>query len=127
MIEQIRQGMEDAPAGVRVAVQVAEADASAVPHRGALFVIARPIGGGMPYAVVRRPAILMPISVQLDDLVSMSPDRKLSDADHFEVVVRISQTGNAMPEAGDWQWVSEPLSLAAGQPIDLSVDLIPPA
>ena len=126
-IEQIRQGMTDAPIGVQVTVGVPSQHATNIPHGGALFVIARPIGGGMPYAVVRRPAILMPMSVQLDDLVTMSPERKLSDAQDFEVVVRMSHSGNAMPEADDWQWVSEPLSLTSAQSLALSVELVPPA
>ncbi|NCF77924.1 MAG: hypothetical protein GWP45_12110, partial [Proteobacteria bacterium] len=52
-----------------------------VDPRAVIFVVARPIGGGMPYAVVRRPSWLLPFSVNLDDLVSMSPDRPLSEAD----------------------------------------------
>ena len=65
-----------------------------------VFVVARPIGGGMPYAVVRRPSWLLPFSVSLDDLVSMSPDRPLSQADGFEILVRLSASGLAQAEAG---------------------------
>jgi cytochrome c-type biogenesis protein CcmH len=105
-IRQVRQTMQDdAPPGVQVNVAAAQ---DAPPH-GTVFVIARPIGGGMPFAVTRRPAFLLPFSVTLDDLVSMSPTRLLSQAEDFEVVVRLSASGNAMPADGDWQWVSQPL------------------
>ena len=40
---------------------------------GFLFMVARPVGGGMPYAVVKRPTEMLPFSVVLDDLVSMQP------------------------------------------------------
>lgn len=77
---------------------------------GVVFVVARPVGGGMPYAVVRRPSWLLPFSVTLDDLVSMSGTRLLSQADGFEVLVRLSTNGLAQGEAGDWQWISQPLT-----------------
>ena len=111
-IEQIRSGMPNPPPGVSVSVRVAEEHIDRIPHAGSVFVIARPVGGGMPFAVVRRPAILMPLQVRLDDLVSMSGTRKLSDAVEFEVVVRLSASGNAMPADGDWQWVSAPQNLS---------------
>lgn len=83
-----------------------------VPLGATLFVIARPIGGGMPYAVVRRPAVLLPLTVRLDDVVSMSEARKLTAADQFEVVVRLSLNGQAMAQDGDWQWLSRSISIA---------------
>ena len=69
-----------------------------------VFVVARPVGGGMPYAVVKRPAMLLPTEVRLDDLVAMSDNRTLSDADEIEIVVRLSASGQAMAQPGDWQW-----------------------
>ncbi len=95
--------------GIDVEV-LAEGD---IPQSATVFVIARPVGGGMPYAVVRRPAELMPMIVRLDDLVSMSDVRKLSEAEEFEIVVRLSRSGQAMKQAGDWEWLSVPMSLGA--------------
>ncbi|MEE2782330.1 MAG: hypothetical protein VYE04_03170 [Pseudomonadota bacterium] len=95
--------------GIDVEVR-AEGD---IPQSATVFVIARPVGGGMPYAVVRRPAELMPMIVRLDDLVSMSDVRKLSEAEEFEIVVRLSRSGQAMEQAGDWEWLSVPMSLEA--------------
>ncbi len=95
--------------GIDVEVR-AEGD---IPQSATVFVIARPVGGGMPYAVVRRPAELMPMIVRLDDLVSMSDVRKLSEAEEFEIVVRLSRSGQAMEQAGDWEWLSVPMSLKA--------------
>ena len=95
---------------------------------GVVFVVARPVGGGMPYAVVRRPSWLLPFSVTLDDLVSMSGARLLSQADDFEVLVRLSANGLAQGEAGDWQWLSQPLTSAdSDRPIRLQAQLSPPS
>jgi cytochrome c-type biogenesis protein CcmH len=93
-------------------IEVNIADGVMANPRGTVFVVARPVGGGMPYAVVRRPSWLVPFTVTLDDLVSMSPARPLSQADNVEVVVRLSATGTAEASADDWRWLSEPISVA---------------
>ena len=101
--------------------------ASAVPPESAtLFVIARPVGGGMPYAVVRRAAVPLPNQVILDDAVTMNPDLPLSAAQRVEVVARISLTGTAMRRPGDWQWVSDPFLIDNTQSISVAAQLHPP-
>ena len=76
-----------------------------------IFVVARPPGGGMPYAAVRRPAAMLPFTVLLDDLVSMSEQRVLSAAEEFEVVVRLSRSGTAQAQSDDWVWRSGTLTV----------------
>ena len=78
--------------------------------RAVVFVVARPPGGGMPYAAVRRPAAMLPFSVQLDDLVSMSEGRSLSAAEEFEILVRVSKQGIAQANTDDWVWRSAVMS-----------------
>ncbi len=121
-ITQVRASLQDPPAGVTVNVS---ADGEVASH-GMVFALARPVGGGMPFAVVKRPALLLPFAVRLDDLVSMSPERKLSDADQFEIVVRLSSSGAAMAQPGDWQWQSAPQSLVDGGSINLEANLQAP-
>lgn len=93
-------------------IEVAVSAADAAPRDAVLFVIARPPGGGMPYAVVRRPASRVPVTVQLDDTVSMNPELPLSRAPEFEVVVRLSRSGTPAPHPGDWEWRSRPFAAA---------------
>ncbi len=89
-----------------------------------IFVIARPPGGGMPYAVARRPASLSPFSVVLDDFVAMTANRKLSSASRFEIAVFISVTGVASDRMSEWSWVSGELSKEAiADGLVLEVDL----
>ncbi|MEM8766782.1 MAG: c-type cytochrome biogenesis protein CcmI [Pseudomonadota bacterium] len=109
-------------------IDVAVAAGETPPHSMTLFVIARPVGGGMPYAVVRRPAHLVPGTIRLDDAVSMNPALPLSSASEVEIVVRLSQAGTAMAHPGDWEWVSEPITLAevAAAPRLLEATLMPP-
>lgn len=105
--------------GVTVDVQAA----AQVPASATLFVIARPVGGGMPLAVVKLPALLLPQKVRLDDLVSMSDASKLTAAEAFEVVVRLSLAGTPVAQPTDWQWQSDPLTLPVEE---LKVMLAPP-
>lgn len=109
-----------------VEVDISAADGA--PQDATLFVIARPPGGGMPYAVVRRPAALLPLSVQLDDTVSMNPALQLSQAGAVEIVVRLSRSGAPAAGPGDWEWHSDTLALAeTDAPVRLVVRLLPPA
>jgi cytochrome c-type biogenesis protein CcmH len=109
-------------------VDVAIAAEAEIPAGMTLFVIARPVGGGMPYAVVRRPATDFPRIVRLDDAVSMNPALPLSQASEVEVVVRLSRSGTAMAHPGDWEWQSAPLTPGdTAQAIQLSAVLSPPA
>ncbi|MEM1432431.1 MAG: c-type cytochrome biogenesis protein CcmI [Pseudomonadota bacterium] len=98
------------------------------PAGATLFVIARPAGGGMPFAVVRRPGPDYPQQVRLDDLVSMNPARPLSSAGTVEIVVRLSRSGQPMAQPGDWEWRSPVLDLAATEdwPIAVEAQLAPP-
>ena len=118
-----REQLGDLPVTVDVAV-----DATAqAPRNSTLFVIARPIGGGMPFAVVRRPAGEFPTTVRLDDAVSMNPAAPLSSAPAIEVVVRLSRSGTAMAHPGDWEWQSDPVTVAElTGPLQLTATLAPP-
>ena len=53
---------------------------------------------------------MLPFTVQLDDLVSMSEQRILSTAEEFEVLVRVSKQGIAQANPEDWVWRSAVLT-----------------
>ena len=53
---------------------------------------------------------MLPVTVLLDDLVSMSERRVLSAAEEFEVMVRLSRSGTAQAQADDWVWRSGTLT-----------------
>ncbi|MEM6708568.1 MAG: c-type cytochrome biogenesis protein CcmI [Pseudomonadota bacterium] len=122
--QQARAQLPSTPAAVDVAIDVD----GKPPETATLFVIARPVGGGMPFAVVRRPGPDYPRSVRLDDLVSMNPARPLSTADAIEVVVRLSRSGRPQKQPGDWEWQSATVELAENdRPVALEAALAPPA
>lgn len=107
------------------AIDVSVSAPAQAPREGTVFVIARPPEGGMPYAVVRRSAALLPLSVRLDDTTTMG-GRKLSGAGAIQVVVRLSRSGAPSATPGDWEWRSGVLDLDAGdQPVALDAELAP--
>lgn len=121
--EQARTQFGEGKPAIDVSVQAAQPP----PEAAVLFLIARPPGGGMPYAAVRRPAAVLPRTIRLDDAVSMNPARPLSAAEAVEVVARISLAGTAAAHPGDWEWRSPPLAWAeAAAPIALRAELSPP-
>ena len=108
-LAEARRRLGDLEPSVDVKVSAAEN----APANATLFVIARPVGGGMPYAVVKRSVPDLPATIRLDDAVSMNPALGLSAADEIEVVVRLSLSGAPMAHPGDWQWQSTSIDLEA--------------
>lgn len=83
-----------------------------------LTVFARPVGGGMPWVVVRRPANATQ-TLTLDDAVSMTAGAPLSGSGPVEVVAQLSQTGAAGDSIAEV--VSEPVDPAAQPRVHLAL------
>lgn len=97
---------EAGSAGVTVRVELAGAFVDDIPRDAILFLFAREAGAAAnspPLAVARLPAAELPTVVRLDDRYVMRPGARVSTASEVMVAARISRSGNAMPEAGDWQ------------------------
>ena len=80
------------PAGIREAELSLQANSRVLYHASdTLFVIARrPDAGGPPLAVKRLSATDLPMTVTLDDSNAMAPQFKLSSADRWDVIARVS-------------------------------------
>lgn len=67
-----------------------------------VFIYATPANGDrMPLAIFKTTVSQLPLNFTLDDSSAMTPDRKLSAAGEVMVKVRVSKSGNAMPQSGD--------------------------
>ena len=74
----------------------------------AVFVYATPANGDrMPLAIMKTTVSQLPLNFTLDDSTAMTPDRKLSTAGEVFIKVRVSKSGNAMPQSGDLTGGSE--------------------
>jgi cytochrome c-type biogenesis protein CcmH len=79
-----------------------------------LFVFAREMNGPpMPVAIVRATKKDLPFTFRLDDSTSMMPSRKLSDVGTVVIVARLSKSGQAMPQSGDLEGMSQPVTPGA--------------
>ena len=74
----------------------------------AVFVYATPANGDrMPLAIMKTTVSQLPLNFTLDDSTAMTPERKLSTAGEVFIKVRVSKSGNAMPQSGDLTGGSE--------------------
>lgn len=76
-----------------------------------LFVYARPIGQRMPLAVKRLPISGQSITVMLSDADAMGPMGGISGQETVEVTARVSLTGIANTQPGDWGSESKQVTL----------------
>jgi cytochrome c-type biogenesis protein CcmH len=119
---------EPAPAalapGAIVSANIALSDAAqgALPPDAVVFVIARdPAQPSPPIAVTRRSLAELPAVVQLGDRESMVPGRELSGFEEFELVARVSLSGQPVSQPGDW-FGSVIVKPAEKGSIELSID-----
>jgi len=68
-----------------------------------VFIYAQALSGPkMPLAIIRKHVADLPLKVSLDDTMAMMPTMKLSSFPAVKLLARVSKSGNAMPQAGDF-------------------------
>lgn len=117
-------GAAPAAAGASVSGTVtlsASMKAKASPE-DAVFIFARPAEGSrMPLAILRKQVKDLPVEFRLDDSMAMSPAAKISTAGRVVVGARVSKSGQAMPQPGDLEGFSSPVSGGAvGVKVEIS-------
>jgi cytochrome c-type biogenesis protein CcmH len=101
-------------AAISGTVSLASGLARKVAPTDTLFVFARAMNGPpMPVSIVRATKQDLPFTFQLDDSTSPMPSRKLSDAGTVVIVARLSKSGQAMPQSGDLEGMSQPVKSGA--------------
>lgn len=101
---------------VQVTVSVSDDVRSQLAASDVLFIYAKAVNGPpMPLAVVRQPVGQWPVQAQLSDANAMTPMATLSKFDEVIVQARISPTGNAVPQSGDWVGPTQVIKLQPGQ------------
>ena len=109
-------------AGVSGTVTLSAALAAKVSPGDTVFIFARAAEGSrMPLAILRKKASELPIKFALDDSMAMNPAANLSSARQIIVGARISKSGNAMPQPGDLQGATKPVS-NSGKNIAIVID-----
>ena len=92
----------EAKAAVSGRLSLSAALSTRVAPNDTVFIFARAVNGPrMPLAVQRARVADLPLDFYLDDSHAMAPENKISAVESLRVEVRISKSGQAMPEAGD--------------------------
>ncbi|MGM0767173.1 MAG: c-type cytochrome biogenesis protein CcmI [Pseudomonadota bacterium] len=106
--------------GVTVRVELSGAFSGQVPDDTTLFVFARSTNdqNRVPLAVARLTAGDLPADIRLDDRYTMSPENRLSDAAEVALVARLSPSGTATAQEGDWQGeLAEPIEVSESREV----------
>lgn len=88
---------------ISASINVSADAVASLPIEATVFVIARdPAQPSPPIAVTRRLLSELPAMIELGDKDSMLPGRQLSAFEEFELLVRVSVSGNPAAAKGDW-------------------------
>jgi len=112
-------------AKIQGTVSLGGAVASKAAPEDTVFVFARAANGPrMPLAIVRKQVKDIPFDFTLDDSLAMNPSMKLSSVPKVVVSARVSKTGNAMPQPGDLEGISNVLDVGNSQPLTLVINKV---
>ncbi|MBR9828512.1 MAG: c-type cytochrome biogenesis protein CcmI [Oceanospirillales bacterium] len=116
---------ELAQAGITLQVSLSPELLAQVDPEQTVFIFARPIGGRMPLAAVKRQVKDLPLTIELNDSMAMTPQARLSSQTEVEVSARISLSGQPQPQAGDFEGTLDSVSTTAGsEPVTLVIDQV---
>lgn len=94
-----------------ITLTVSLADHVQVKPEDAVFIYARAWQGArMPLAIARLQVNQLPVTLSLTNEMAMAPAMNLGTAEQWELVARVSQTGTAISESGDWQVTFGPVT-----------------
>ncbi|MDO9236805.1 MAG: c-type cytochrome biogenesis protein CcmI [Aquabacterium sp.] len=105
-------------------VTLSKALATQVSPDDTVFIFAKAAQGPkIPLAVLRKQVKDLPVKFSLTDAMAMSPQMKLSGFAEVTVGARISKSGQATPQTGDFQGTSAPVKLGAK---DIQIEITEP-
>jgi len=116
---------KDAEPEISIDVQVSLKDGlkARVNPGDTVFIYAKALTGPpMPLAIVRKKVSDLPISVTLNDAMAMMPAMKLSNFKQVKVMARVSKSGTAMPQKGDFIGAVELQELAGNMSVVIVIN-----
>lgn len=113
---------EQAGPVVTARIEVSAGIADQLPADASVFIIARdPAQPSPPIAVTRRRLSELPAVITLGDSDAMIPGRNLSAFPEFEIVARVSISGEPVAQSGDW-FTAVIVKPAESNELSLSID-----
>jgi len=114
-----------APGALSVQVFLAPELADKAAPSDTVFIFARAAQGPrMPLAILKKTVGELPVSVTLDDSMAMTPAMKLSNFPKIVVGARVSRSGNAVPQSGDLEGLSQPVAEGRPQPVKITINRV---
>jgi cytochrome c-type biogenesis protein CcmH len=126
-VPDVEKSAQAAPgAAISGTVSLGKALASKVAATDTVFIFAQsPQGPKMPLAGIKITASQLPYRFVLDDSSAMTPNNKLSDHPQVMVSARVSKSGQAMAQSGDFQGQAGPVKLGQ-QGLNIEIDTVLP-
>ncbi|CAI8412824.1 MAG: Uncharacterised protein [Porticoccaceae bacterium UBA1117] len=95
----------------------------ASPDQRVFVAVLRVDGSPMPLAAKKISVFQLPATILLTDMDTLVAGQELSTASRVKVVARLSLSGSATPQVGDWEAVSDTIMLnEKGVSVSLSID-----
>lgn len=125
--EEIKPLVTEAQQATGVSIDVKVSINSAIKEKvsegDTVFIYAKALSGPpMPLAIVRKQVSDLPLSVILDDSMAMMPAMKLSNFNAVKVLARISKSGTAMQQKGDFIGMLELNTLAGNTAVAIVIN-----
>lgn len=110
---------------IKISVDISEELKQKLMPTDTLYVFVKAKSGPpMPLAAVKLPVGAFPMQAVISDADSLMPQRKLSSMDEVKISAKISHSGNAMPQAGDFESDSVIRSTADWSEVKLLINKI---
>ncbi len=108
---------------ISIQVRLAPDVQKSVAPTDTVFIYAQALTGPqMPLAVVRKQVADLPITIQLTDALAMMPTMKLSNFAKVKLLARVSKTGNAISQPGDFIGMIDNVSVTDNNPKQIEID-----
>lgn len=116
-----------ANASLQVRVKLEEGLSDRVSPEDRLFVFVQSLAEpSIPLAVVSKQVKDLPLTVTLNDSMAMLPEMRLSNFEDVRIGARISRSGEALPNSGDFQGELSPVRIAEVGIVEVIISTIIP-
>jgi len=116
---------ESVTSGPQIPVMVSLREGVTAAPEATVFIYARAWQGmKAPLSIARMQVKDLPVTLLLNNSMSMAPSMNLNTAAEFELVARISPSGSPVPQAGDWQVTLGPITAITADNVSSAHQLI---
>lgn len=92
-----------------------------------VFLVARDVDGQRPPLAIAQTTLgALPQTLTLSDAQAMTPQAKLSQVDHVDLVARVSASGQAQPQSGDLYGRLQDVAVGGDHALTLDIDQVVP-